>query len=51
MPTATKHPETKKEPPVRFLGFSGPLMIFSDSKLLIQNNNQSEPKKATRSTR
>jgi hypothetical protein len=51
MPTETKHPETEKAPQVRFLGFSGPLMIFSDSKLLIQNNNQQEPKKVTRSTR
>ena len=32
--------KTAGDKPVKFLGFSGPLMIFSDSKLLIKNQGE-----------
>lgn len=40
----------KEEQQVRFLGFSGPLMIFSNSRLIIEKDKQ-EPKEAPRPQR
>jgi hypothetical protein len=50
MPTVTKRTETKPTQQVRFLGFSGSLMIFSDSPLITKSSlstkeNQQEPGK------
>lgn len=43
--TPAEEETVKQSPPVRFLGFSGPLMIFSDSKLLIENQKKGTPMK------
>jgi hypothetical protein len=50
MPTVTKRPETKPAPAIRFLGFSGSLMIFSDSPL-ITKKEQKEPRETLRPKR
>jgi hypothetical protein len=44
MQTQRKRPASKPEPQVRFLGFSGTLMVFSDSPL-IRKKEQKEPKR------
>jgi uncharacterized membrane protein len=47
MPAVMKRSEKKLEPQVRFLGFSGTLMVFSDSPLIAKKDQQ-EPSKAPR---
>jgi hypothetical protein len=44
MPAVTKRTEPNTAPPVRFMGFSGTLMIFSDSRLITKKDPQ-EPRK------
>jgi hypothetical protein len=46
MPTTARRPDAKSKPEVRFLGFSGTLMIFSDSRLITRPEPQ-QPKKET----
>jgi hypothetical protein len=44
MSALTEHTEKKPAPQIRFMGFSGALMIFSDSPLLARKDERVPPK-------